>query len=162
MVNQLPIVRPPSFTPTQISYNRTQPSLHSKAINQSFRWPRYVQPHLLFSLTWMKASSSLWSVWKKFLYLFIFRLVFKVCLCQAIALHPMLHYVHFMFPLHCRNQLNRLFLPLLVAHWVSDLKISGAMTFRPFTERFLNGPLRRVLRRMPSGIFYYRLKHNYI
>jgi hypothetical protein len=84
--------------------------------------------------------------------LFIFRLVFKVCLCQAIALHPMLHYVHFMLPLHCRNQLNKLLLPLLVAHWVSDLKISGAMTFRPSVESFLNGPLRRVLRWMPNGI----------
>jgi len=42
----------------------------------------------------------------------------------------------------------RLLFPLTVAriaHRVSDLKISGAITFRPFTKGFLNGTLQYSL-----------------
>jgi len=38
-----------------------------------------------------------------------------------------------------------------VAHRVSDLKISGTMTFCPFTKGFMNGPLQWFLWQMASN-----------
>jgi hypothetical protein len=64
------MVRPSSFTHTQIPYTRNQQSLHSRSINLFFRWPHYAHPPWQSSLSWMRASSSLWSV-RKFL-LFIY------------------------------------------------------------------------------------------
>jgi len=58
-VNQMPIVRPPPFTRTQISYTRKQQPPHSRAINLCSRWPHYEQPRLHSLFTWMLASSCL-------------------------------------------------------------------------------------------------------
>ena len=72
-VNQLPIVRPPPFTWTQISYAKNQQSLHSEAINLCNRWPDCMQPRLLDSIRLSLVSTEF--------FLFIFLLGFMVCLC---------------------------------------------------------------------------------
>ena len=107
------------------SYSRNQQSLHSRTINLCFRWPHYEQPRSHSSLTWLPASNHR-GQYEHFFYWFIFHLGLKVWLCQAVALHWMLHYEYFMFPTPFRDQLNRRYFPSSAAHRVSDSKISGA------------------------------------
>ena len=79
------------------------------------------------SLAWIPASNHRGQN-ENFFYRFIFRLRLKVCLCQSVALHRILHSEYYMIPTPFRDQLNRLYFRLSAAHRVSDSKISVANT----------------------------------
>ena len=74
-VNQLPTVRPSSFTRSQISHCRNQQQpLHSRTVSMCSRWHHYEQPRLNSLLTWMKAFNTLGQC-EHFSYLLIFHLL---------------------------------------------------------------------------------------
>ena len=91
-VNQITIVRPTSFTWTQISYTTNQQTLNSWAINLCSRWPHYAQPHLHSSLTRMPASNPLWSVGKFLLFIYLLFVSGSMFACVGL-LHLTLCYI---------------------------------------------------------------------
>jgi hypothetical protein len=118
-------VQPPSFNRTKKSYTRDQKSLHYRTINLCCRWPHYEQPHSARLLDCQRPTLVV-SMKISFMTLF-FVLGLKVCLCQAVALHCMLHYEYCMFPTPFRDQLKIIYCLLSAAHRVSDSKISVAI-----------------------------------
>ena len=121
-VNQLPTVWQTSFTRTQISYTRNQ--LHSRTINLCSRWPHYQHTYLLdcqrqtlvFS---MKISFVSFFFILGWMFACVMLLPFTVCYIMNTSSFP--------HTLQC--QLNRIYIPLLAAHKISDSKISGAIPF---------------------------------
>jgi hypothetical protein len=72
-----------------------KPTVHAL---QNYQSVLYVNSLRATSLTWLPASNPC-GQYEHFFYWFIFLLVLKVCLCQAVvALHCMLHYQHFVLP----------------------------------------------------------------
>jgi hypothetical protein len=61
--NKHPNFRRPLFTPTEISCDRSQQTLYSRAINPCCMWPHSEIPRFHSSLTWLRASNSCWTAW---------------------------------------------------------------------------------------------------
>ena len=95
------------------------------------------KPRLHSSLIWMPASNSFWSVRKFLLFTHFSSWVQGHCPSPNITL-SILHVAPPAF-----QELAEQTISLSVAHRVSDTKISGAMTFRPFVYcEFYDGWLR--------------------
>jgi hypothetical protein len=123
-VNQLPIVQPSSFTRTQKIILETNthftPELLICALDDLTTCNLAYIAHLL------ECQCPTLVVTMKIFLLVYFLSWVECLLVLPVALNCMLHYEYFKFPTPFRDQLNRLYFPLLAAHRVSDSKISGA------------------------------------